>query len=253
MSAADQGSGPAFEDLTARARIRDAALKHFAERGFAQATVREIARTAGVSPGLIRHHFGSKEALRAAVDEHVLSALRQFNEQALAKGQFASPGFAASSRSALKPFQRYIARALAEGSEAATVMFDEMASMTEMWLASADKSRSDDYEPADRKVRAALINAMAAGIPLLHEHISRVLGVDMFSPEGDRRLAPALLDIHSHNLISPELAAAARAGFEQLTKLEEGADAESPGLGHPPPPEPAPPGSTKDRRSTPDD
>lgn len=228
----DQGGGRAFEDLTARARIRDAALKHFAERGFAQTTVREIARTAGVSPGLIRHHFGSKEALRGAVDEHVLAALRQFNEEALAKGHFASPGFAAASQSALKPFHRYIARALVEGSAAAAVMFDEMANMTEMWLAHADKSRTDGYEPADLRTRAALINAMASGIQLLHEHISRVIGVDMFSPEGDRRLAPALLDIHSHPLISPEVAAAARAGFE---KLGAGEDAERPGLGHPSP------------------
>lgn len=55
---------PEPEDLTARARIRDAALKHFTESGFAKATIRDIARTAGVSPGLVRHHFGSKEGLR---------------------------------------------------------------------------------------------------------------------------------------------------------------------------------------------
>ena len=216
MSTAREGGGPAFEDLTARARIRDAALGHFAEHGFAQTTVREIARTAGVSPGLIRHHFGSKEALRKAVDEHVLAALRQFSEQALANGRFASPGFAAASRSTLKPFQRYIARALMEGSAAAAAMFDEMASMTESWLASADKDRAADDDPADRQIRAALINAMTSGVTLLHEHISRVIGVDMFSAEGDRLLAPALLDLYTHPLISPEVAAAARAGFEKL-------------------------------------
>jgi TetR/AcrR family transcriptional regulator, regulator of cefoperazone and chloramphenicol sensitivity len=63
----------AADDLTARARIRDAALRQFAEQGFERSTIRGIAATAGVSPGLVRHHFGSKEALRDAVDEHVLS------------------------------------------------------------------------------------------------------------------------------------------------------------------------------------
>ena len=40
------------EDLTARARIRDAALRLFAERGTDGATIRDIAKAAGVSGGL---------------------------------------------------------------------------------------------------------------------------------------------------------------------------------------------------------
>ena len=63
------------EDLTARARIRDAALLHFGEQGFDRATIREIARTAGVSSGLVRHHFGSKQALREAC----AAAAKQFS------------------------------------------------------------------------------------------------------------------------------------------------------------------------------
>jgi AcrR family transcriptional regulator len=59
---------PAFEDLTARARIRHAAIRLFADRGIDGTTVRDIAREAGVSPGLLRHHFGSKEALRQVCD-----------------------------------------------------------------------------------------------------------------------------------------------------------------------------------------
>lgn len=58
-------------DLTARARIRDAAIECFAEQGF-DASFRTIAQRAGVSPGLITHHFGSKEGLRAECDAEVL-------------------------------------------------------------------------------------------------------------------------------------------------------------------------------------
>jgi AcrR family transcriptional regulator len=58
-------------DLTARARIRDAAVACFAEQGF-DASVRTIAARAGVSPGLITHHFGAKAALRAECDADVL-------------------------------------------------------------------------------------------------------------------------------------------------------------------------------------
>lgn len=58
-------------DLTARARIRDAAIASFAEQGF-EASYRSIAQRAGVSPGLITHHFGSKQTLRAECDAEVL-------------------------------------------------------------------------------------------------------------------------------------------------------------------------------------
>ena len=64
------------DDLTARARIRDAAIRRFGADGFG-ASVRAIAAEAGVSPGLVIHHFGSKDALRASCDEHVLRVIRE--------------------------------------------------------------------------------------------------------------------------------------------------------------------------------
>ncbi|WP_432828869.1 TetR family transcriptional regulator [Dactylosporangium sp. CA-092794] len=46
-----------------RAAILAAARAVFAERGFAKATIREIARRAGVTHGLVMLHFASKERL----------------------------------------------------------------------------------------------------------------------------------------------------------------------------------------------
>ena len=207
MSPPGEGS-VAFEDLTARARIREAALRHFAEEGYERATIRGIAQTAGVSPGLLRHHFGSKEELRRACDEYVSGVLRRVNAQVLA-----DPGHATAARRTAKRFQRYIVRALAEGSGTAGPIFDEMVTQTEQWLARADEARPDP--PAvDRRIRAALVTAMAAGIPLLHDHLSRAIGADIFEPEGDRLLALGLLDIYSHTLINEETAAAAEAGLD---------------------------------------
>ncbi len=197
-----------FEDLTARARIREAALRHFAEDGYERATIRGIARTAGVSAGLLRHHFGSKDELRQACDDYVAGVLHRLNAQILS-----APGDVASARSATKRFQRYLARALADGSPAVGPIFDEMVTLTEQWLERADNNRTD--RPAiDRRMRAALLTAMAAGIPLLHEHVSRALGTDMFGPEGDRLLALGLLDIYTHPILDDGTAAAARAGFD---------------------------------------
>lgn len=58
-------------DLTAHARIRNAALKLFGEKGAAATSIREVARAAGVSPGLVQHHFKSKLALESAVSAYV--------------------------------------------------------------------------------------------------------------------------------------------------------------------------------------
>ncbi len=50
-----------------RRRILDAAGQAFAESGFAKTTVEEIARAAGVSKGLVYHHFAGKEEILEAV------------------------------------------------------------------------------------------------------------------------------------------------------------------------------------------
>src|SRR3954464_12699485 len=80
-------SVPDDGDLTGKANIRNAALRLFAERGHDAVTVREIAAAAGVSPALVVHHFGSKDGLRAAVDDYAgqaFDALFSIDERDLA-------------------------------------------------------------------------------------------------------------------------------------------------------------------------
>jgi TetR/AcrR family transcriptional regulator, regulator of cefoperazone and chloramphenicol sensitivity len=213
MSTSSPG-GVAFEDLTARARIRNAALEHFAEYGFDRATIRDIARAASVSPGLVRHHFGSKDELRQACDAYTLKTLHAYVDEAMTDEGLNDPQTVGAARDALLPFRRYLARALIDGSEAAGQIFDEMVAMTEQSLLHTDKQRSEP-PAADLRARAALMVAMALGIPVFREHISRSIGADFYSPEGDRRIALALLDIRSHPTISPETARTLRQGLDK--------------------------------------
>jgi AcrR family transcriptional regulator len=55
------GRRPGASD--ARERILDAARERFTSDGYDGASIRAIAATAGVDPGLVRHYFGLKERL----------------------------------------------------------------------------------------------------------------------------------------------------------------------------------------------
>ena len=114
---------------TARARIREAALEHFANEGYDRATIRAIAQTAGVSPGLLRHHYGSKDALRMACDDYVFEMLHRVNAELLE-----DPATTARDPADSKRFGRYVARSLADGSPTVGPIFDEMVTMTEQWV-----------------------------------------------------------------------------------------------------------------------
>lgn len=206
-------NGPAAEDLTARARIRDAALAQFAEYGFDRATIRGIAQAAGVSPGLVRHHFGSKDGLREVCDAYALRVLHGYVEEVMpdvmASGGPSDPEGFVKSWAPLNPFRWYVARAMIDGSEGAARIFDEMVTMTEQTLHQTDALRPDP--PTDNlRTRAAIMVAMALGVPAFRAHLARNIGADIASPEGDRQVTLALLDIQSHPTITPEAAQALR-------------------------------------------
>jgi AcrR family transcriptional regulator len=52
-----------------REQIIDAAMRVFSQKGFTRATNKDIAREAGITPGLIYHYFENKEALLKAIIE----------------------------------------------------------------------------------------------------------------------------------------------------------------------------------------
>jgi AcrR family transcriptional regulator len=121
-------------DLTARARIRDAAIRRFGIDGF-DASVRAIAADAGVSAGLVIHHFGSKDALRAACDEHVLRIIREAESEA-----FTQPGDLFGYLNDLEeygPLVGYLVQALLAGGDLATTLLERMTRDAEGYLADA--------------------------------------------------------------------------------------------------------------------
>src|SRR3954447_23106298 len=123
-------------DLTGRARIRDAAIRRFGVDGF-QASVRAIATDAGVSPALVIHHFGSKDALRAACDEHVLHRIREGETDAFTAS---SPGNLLAQLATMDdyaPVVGYLVQALLAGGDLAATLLARMTEDAELYLADA--------------------------------------------------------------------------------------------------------------------
>lgn len=80
-------SGPVpAEDLTAKARIRNAALELYAEAGEDGTSMRAVAAAAGVTVGLIVHHFQTKDGLREAIERHVVELFAHAIDQAPTTG-----------------------------------------------------------------------------------------------------------------------------------------------------------------------
>src|SRR5215470_10316563 len=109
-------------------------MRLFTERGMDGATIRDIAKEAGVSGGLVRHHFGSKDDLRAACDSYALDQIMRIKEQAVLDGQLGNASFMSATQPTVLLLYRYLARSLVDGSPAAAAMFDEMVELCEAWL-----------------------------------------------------------------------------------------------------------------------
>ncbi|NQD87152.1 TetR family transcriptional regulator [Paenarthrobacter sp. CM16] len=211
------------EDLTTRARIRDAAIGLFGRDGFARATVRAVATLAGVSPGLVIHHFGSKEGLRAACDQHVLA-------QTASQGRDKSDP--ASTRQLIQDYLgnpeqyaqeiAYIRQALGDESEAGNAFFDAVVSQTEdiinAGIAAGTIRKFDDVRST-----AVVIASNSLSILMLGRHLSRTLGEVSPEPHGIgpgllRQLTLPALEIYTHGFYTDSrFLDAARDALQQET------------------------------------
>jgi len=198
------------DDLTARARIRDAALQLFAERGIAGAGVRDIAQAAGVSSGLIRHHFGSKEALRDVCDAYAKERTDRFREEVFDGGKLADPGFLVSNSPEMRLLQRYLVQSMKDGSPAASAMFDKMVDLGEQWIAHTSATTRD------ARAYAAVLCAMQLGVYLLQDQLSRVLGADVETTEGYVRLNRGFIDVAANPMLTREQADLLHAAMDRL-------------------------------------
>jgi TetR/AcrR family transcriptional regulator, regulator of cefoperazone and chloramphenicol sensitivity len=193
------------EDLTARARIRDAAIALFAERGIGPATIRDIAEAAGVSSGLVRHHFGSKEGLRRACDDYAMAEATRLRSRIFSEGQT----ILGSLHPSVIRLQRYLVRSTLDTPGKASAMFGRMVEMGEQWI------DEQGIRVADRRAYAAVLVAMQMGMFLLADQLSAALGTDVTKPAGHLRMMSGAIDVFTHPMPADQ-ETAARAVLEKL-------------------------------------
>lgn len=153
-----------MSDLTARARIREAAIRCFAEAGF-DAPFRTIAARADVSPGLITHHFGSKAALRSECDAEVLRRYGELKTEGVAEptavllNRLSSPGLSAD-------LLVYMLRAIHAGGEGAGTFLEHL--IDEMRPVMADSVRTGLVRPSrDEEARLRYLTYQSMGALLV--------------------------------------------------------------------------------------
>jgi AcrR family transcriptional regulator len=187
-------------DLTAVAAIRIAAMELFAERGYAEVTVRQIATAAGVSPALVIHHYGSKERLRAVLEERVaaflesmLADLARVSEEG---GSATLAGLLVDRLEREPAMAGYVRRLLCEGGPAGVALFERLYQATRAGMQALEEAGA--VRPSqDEPVRDAFLLSNDLALLLLRPHISQVVGIDPLARDGLVRWSAEVLDVYT--------------------------------------------------------
>ncbi|WP_116201830.1 TetR/AcrR family transcriptional regulator [Amycolatopsis circi] len=196
------------DDRTAKARIRDEALRLFGERGPDAVTVRDVAAAAGVSPALVIRHYGSKDGLRDAVDEHVARVFAATLAEATAPsgdGPFdpeAVPSLVEAVSGNLpagSAIPGYLGWLLVGGGPAASGLFGRLYAVSRHALTAM--AGAGMAEPgADPEVRAAFLLVNDLAVLILRDRLREVLGVDPLSADGLRRWGAEVFAVYRDGL-----------------------------------------------------
>jgi AcrR family transcriptional regulator len=176
-------------DLTAKARIRNAAFSLIARQGEDAASVRRIAQQAGVSSSLVLHHFGSKQGVVDAVSSWVVETISEMTRDVL---DVAAPAeahrrrwllFERATRNA--PLLRaYVRRMLLSGNQSGLHWFKRTVDDASEHL--IERANTGIARPVtDPRITAAMVVVLGYAPVILRPQLEHALGLD-FEDERDR-------------------------------------------------------------------
>ncbi|MFE3544661.1 TetR family transcriptional regulator [Nocardia sp. NPDC059177] len=193
-------------DLSTAARIRDTAIDLFGEQGFGVG-VRAIAAAAGVSPGLVNHHFGSKDGLRAACDERVLETIRDQKLRALRTTANGPTGMlnALAEIEMYAPLVAYMLRSFQAGGALAESLLEHMISDAEQYMQTgvAEGLLKPSRDPAARARYIVLchVGAMNLALQLRQQREGKLDYRTAIRDLSDEMTMPAL-ELYTHGMLT---------------------------------------------------
>jgi AcrR family transcriptional regulator len=188
-------------DMTAAARIRDAAIEQFGHHGF-NVGLRAIAEAAGVSAALVIHHFGSKQGLRKACDDFIAEEIRSAKSESLTSADPATWFRQMAEIESYAPMMAYLVRSMQSGSELAKTFWQRMLQNAEEYLEEGVQAGTLKPSP-DPKARAKYLGLTGGGGFLLylqlHDNPADMAAV--LRDYGEEMVLPAL-EVYTNGLMS---------------------------------------------------
>ncbi|MGB3910199.1 MAG: TetR family transcriptional regulator [Pseudolysinimonas sp.] len=230
----------ASDDLTTRARIRDAAIVLFGRDGFAATSVRAVATAAGVSPALVLHHFGSKDELRAACDEFIVDAVMGHNDElGIVADSAATMQKWLADVDQFRPQLDYLARMLTDDGPGADRLFDLLVESTTQMIR-GQVAAGIMRETPDLEVTALYLTTYGIVPVILGRQIGRRMGADGMTVDVIRRSTLPILDLYTHGLYTDDrFLVAAREALDRTSGPSSGKGDNDPHQDPDPPAAPA--------------
>ncbi|MBH0053352.1 TetR family transcriptional regulator [Salinibacterium sp. SWN139] len=190
------------DDSTTKARIRDAAIRLIGQNGFAATSARGVATEAGVSAGLVIHHFGSMRELKVACDDFIITEVTH-RKVGMGEGDVsAAVSEWYADLPTFEPWLIYLGRLFTDDSVAGADLFDRLVAMSHTML--ADGVASGAITPsADEHARAVLLVTHSLSSLTLQSHIARSLGSSQLSLDSLSRMGNAALELYTHGIYTP--------------------------------------------------
>ena len=196
-----------FPDSGTPTRIRHAALKLFATKGFEKTTVRDIAAAAQVSPGLVIHHFGSRENLHRAVDNWVMEFLDDPSHIDLLSGDIAAIIAFTKENPDVELVIGYLKQTFRAARTPSSTLFDRMVRITANAAAQGEAAGYLRPSP-DASARNAIMVCYSLGVLLFADDLARHLdGSNILEPAVYNRYLAASLDLLNQGIFTIPTAA----------------------------------------------
>lgn len=175
----------------------------FSEKGFNSVSVREITRAAGVSPGLLIHHFKSKEAfIKACIDE-VFGEVLSFKTEPNPLDMNTQLNKWKSNPEFYKTPLKFFKAVMSSNSEYSKQLFELILDGSRKVLEDGVKNGLVK-KPSDLEMTNLVLAVNSLGTILLSDYIRDQLGGEFTDPEYAQGFMQANLEIYTNGVYAPQ-------------------------------------------------